>query len=494
MTFEEEIREIKKAISKVRYRYLDDKKSACEGSIEAIKFLADKSQIIRENFNEFYTGQNVMMYPDEFLFAIQNIPGGNEIILENLDTILQRGYMKRSKMIEGVFDTEGIGDFVAEHFEEIYPKVIFWRAEPRDISFNALKDEIGKKSMFLSHEERYSATKCVVSLLKSKNPAEAIQKYKDFIFTPALAENMPLLVRIFGKNEDVQAVIRDNFEQIKMVTPEEKLPELYQSIKEIYPEEYEKEKFFIEKIYEPALKFAEEKEETRGDIKRMVYSQTLRTSGRIIAQGQTGKIQKLLEEMANGEDIEACGVGAFTTVVKAGDKVARFSTEVVVDNVQNDVPDHPRIAKSIIPRRNISKPEEEPIYVEIRDALDIDTEITDEDLLEVYKDLREKRIKWCDVKKSNLGRRKDGYLVILDTDFIYNLDQVKDPTYAEAPDFIRDFEREYSAEEAKRLATADKTASGEKNENTEKEGTGKLETTSNTAKKAPGEDDDFVTH
>lgn len=53
---------------------------------------------------------------------------------------------------------------------------------------------------------------------------------------------------------------------------------------------------------------------------------------------------------------------------------------------------------------------EHPLGIEVYEAVDMDTEITDEEILEVYKELREAGIKWTDIKRENLGRlRKDNY-------------------------------------------------------------------------------------
>ena len=66
--------------------------------------------------------------------------------------------------------------------------------------------------------------------------------------------------------------------------------------------------------------------------------------------------------------------------------------------------------KPVVRKNDVSKDADHPIGIEIYEVVDMDTEITDEEILEVYKELREAGIKWTDIKRENLGRlRKDNY-------------------------------------------------------------------------------------
>lgn len=94
--------------------------------------------------------------------------------------------------------------------------------------------------------------------------------------------------------------------------------------------------------------------------------------------------------------------GGYKSVFIIGDKVLSIG-----DSEEYTFPNHRRILQPLI-RPNISSFVSEdvriPSIIEVSERVDMDSDITNEELYMVYKELRDDNILWTDIKKDNVGR------------------------------------------------------------------------------------------
>jgi hypothetical protein len=212
------------------------------------------------------------------------------------------------------------------------------------------------------------------------------------------------MVKVLGTNPGCYEFIRNNFETIKSNCYVPNLAELYANIRESYPEEFAKEAFTIDNIYLPALE--------QGKLDKSV--QINLTCSKIIDQGRTKDLETLTKFMMEHSTIEpetlkVLGVGWFNITLQAGDKAIKLDGQSDAKE-KKEIPYHPRLLQPIKRKVDTSRDPEHPLAIEMYEVVDANVEISDEELLEVYKELREDGIRWLDVKKENLGRlRKPNY-------------------------------------------------------------------------------------
>ncbi len=112
------------------------------------------------------------------------------------------------------------------------------------------------------------------------------------------------------------------------------------------------------------------------------------------------------EEIVNGYhlnyvDIHLYG-GEYSIVFQIGDKMLNIG-----DRESYEIPNHRRLLQSLI-RVDISSLVSEDIRVprciDVSERVDIDSKISEEELYTVYKELRDDNILWTDVKVDNVGR------------------------------------------------------------------------------------------
>ena len=123
----------------------------------------------------------------------------------------------------------------------------------------------------------------------------------------------------------------------------------------------------------------------------------------------TSFLKQLIEEILQNEklnyhDIEYLDSGYYSKVYKIGDKVLKIGNE----RKKFNIPFNKRFLKPLY-RQNISSLDGKKTLfcIEITEYVDTN-DITDDDVYQVYKELREQGLVWTDCKRSNLGRlRKD---------------------------------------------------------------------------------------
>ena len=144
-------------------------------------------------------------------------------------------------------------------------------------------------------------------------------------------------------------------------------------------------------------------------------------------------------------DIKKLNGGNYSNVIEIGDKILKIGSE----RMRFNIPNNEHILVPII-RKDLSIISDIPMVIEVSEKVDTKVNLTDDELYQIYKDLRINGIIWTDVKNDNLGRLlkdnivhydnvlldneakgiegtstktlKKGEYVIIDTDFIYDED------------------------------------------------------------------------
>lgn len=285
-------------------------------------------------------------------------------------------------------------------------------------------------------QDRYF--KIINTFLESDNPEEKFEEYKDFILNPKFNTVIDILIERLSKKTEFHKFLKNNFQQIRNASNINNILRLYNDLKDVIPEEYEKHKFVIEEIHNQAYKKLYNLDEN-GEIAGKDFCSMAQliniTCAKIIIQDKTNEIEEFIKTASEGKSHEIIAMGSNSIVIKSGDKIIKIN-EKERDSDFNII-EHPRLLTPII-RKNISTDLEEPLYLELQEEVDT-SNITEKDVLEVYKELREAGIKWCDPRIQNLGKQ-EGELVILDLDYIFREDDPRAKLVGNSSRLVRDYE------------------------------------------------------
>lgn len=469
----EKLSELAECFKKIRFSMNEDGKMVIsESSMDLYEQLSENLEIVKENFKYFCERPSSNMHPDEFITTVKFLPEGNRILIDNLECILENMTNNAKRARYTLIDIPGISEKVADNFENIFNLMIYGKSE---VNPRFYTEEADIKYMERSPQNvKDNLSICMAYIRNSTRANEILENNKELFINPYFNSSMVHLVSSLSQNPQCHEFIKNNFNDIKENCYVPDLAKLYLSIKEICPEEFEKEAFFIDNVYLPA------KEKSRGYA--LNTNLIDKVCSRIIDQKRGKDIETMvnfLKEHATLEPnkLEVLGCGWFNIAIQAGDKVIKLSAPER-ENEKPKIPYHPRLLQPIVRKDDITRDSDNPIGIEIYEVVDMNTEISDEEILEVYKELREDGIKWTDIKRDNLGRlRKDNYpyeigqnipaspkslgieesgverkilkagqVVIIDLDY---LEMAKDEKgnpftkFANVPDCVMEYEKEY---------------------------------------------------
>lgn len=122
-------------------------------------------------------------------------------------------------------------------------------------------------------------------------------------------------------------------------------------------------------------------------------------------------IKIIIKELCQNEnktygDIKYLGKGTFSYVLAVGDKVLKIGIKRYTDSF----PNNPYIITPLL-RESIKINEENKIFLEVTERVDTKTEVTTEELYQLYKKIRDLGLVWTDVAKRNVGRLKKDNIV-----------------------------------------------------------------------------------
>lgn len=122
-------------------------------------------------------------------------------------------------------------------------------------------------------------------------------------------------------------------------------------------------------------------------------------------------IKIIIKELCQNENktygnIEYLGKGTFSYVLAVGDKVLKIGIKRYTDSF----PNNPYIITPLL-RESIKINKENKIFLEVTERVDTKTEVTTEELYQLYKKIRALGLVWTDVAKRNVGRLKKDNIV-----------------------------------------------------------------------------------
>lgn len=184
-------------------------------------------------------------------------------------------------------------------------------------------------------------------------------------------------------------------------------------------------------------------------------------------------IKLLILDVIKNENIKASDIlyneGGFSYVLIIGDKVIKLGEK----RATKEFPNNPYIVSPLL-RKNFEIGEEK-CFVEITERVDTNTKVSNEELYQLYKKIRNLGLMWTDIKETNVGRLrkeniihwnkqlepsdetlglqtkrgnvilKEGDLVILDADFLYDEDDLN-INYSNNKEIRNEFEKRYQRE------------------------------------------------
>ncbi|MBO5397844.1 MAG: hypothetical protein J6A36_02790 [Clostridia bacterium] len=450
-----------------------------DSAIASYEKLSNSMDIIEENFQYFAKQPNSIMYPDEFILAMKFLPNGSKILSDNLEFILEKITHRAERVRPELIDIPEVSEKVADNFEKI-----FYMMMPERISKKQQEHAINPDMRYVAccpGTVESNFLYLMRYLMGSDKASEVLEANKNLFLNSDFNSAMANMVKCLAQDEKCHEFIRNNFETIKENCYVPDLAKLYASIKDACPEEYKQEAFLIDNIYNPAKRNANPYEVNSID----------KICSRLIEQGRTKDLESLMkfamsQSLEEPNTLKYLGCGWFNITVQAGDKAIKLGAPDD-EKEKPKIPYHPRLLQPIVRKNDISRDSKHPVGIEIYEVVDTDTEISDEEILEVYKELREAGIKWTDIKKENLGRlRKNNYpyefgynvpvpqeflgiedsgverkvlkagqLVIIDLDCLQMAENERGNDFtktAVVPDCVRKYEAEYQKSiEAKKL-------------------------------------------
>lgn len=485
MPTQEELESIEKNLSQIRYTYnFKKQKVILERCKPFAQLVSDRYDIFRDNFDIFAKSSNAIMYPDEFIFAVSQIKGGSQLILDNIDLLLKINDYRRNRLVDSLGDIPGIEKCLAEDFSKRFNLLVHGKQEPDTISYGKNKHFNSDRDL-CNDDVAFRLIKFFKYILKHPNALQILEENKDIFLTPRYNSVMPQIVHTLSSRPDLHSFIRNNFSQILKCAKENDIVKVYKSAQFVLPEQYDRHRFIIEEIYDKAMEKIENEKSTMyyDDVKTKT-NQVSKTCSRIIQQDRSEEIQEFISFVAaakGSKDISIAGLGAYAIVIKVGDLVVKVSSDRGSHSTF-EIPYHPRILKPIIRKKDISTDYNRPLYIELQDEVDTNSRITNEELLKIYIELRKANIKGCDLTKFNVGRLKRpnvgypigygppsnneslglcgddipiqnvlqaGELVVFDLDYLYSANDEKAQFTQGVPDIIRRYEAEFVKKEKK---------------------------------------------
>lgn len=262
-----------------------------------------------------------------------------------------------------------------------------------------------------------------------------------------------LIVNQSDIKELVQEFIHSNFDYVLRNYSMKKIVPIYERMELDQSELSKIEKYFNDKKQE----FLEE-----------TLTKTLSFKGNVDEQqldALLGVVTKVIDNTLEKEnckmtDIKILMSGAFSNVLRIGDSIIKVGIPRKTFNIPNDK----RILQPYL-RRDLSENFGIEATIEVSDRVDTDISLSEDELYEIYKDMRSRGVVCGDFKYDNIGklikpntpRNKVsngmvgevnetldvGEYVLIDTDFIY---RENDPNLNLSSDLSRKFEARYKSQ------------------------------------------------
>jgi len=329
------------------------------------------------------------------------------------------------------FNNENIEKLIGDNFPDIMQCIGRGNV---DSLVNTLYAHDSMKSFF----EQVKTIKCILDNVE----------YDDF----------NLIVNQSDIKEQAQDFIHNNFDYVLKNYPIKKIVPIYERMELNQGELSKIEKYFNGKKQE----FLSETLTKTLSLKGNVDEKQLNTLLGIATKVVDNTLEK---ENCKITDIKILMSGAFSNVLRIGDTIIKVGIPRKTFNIPNDK----RILQPHL-RRDLSEDFGVEATIEVSDRVDTDISLSEDEMYEIYKDMRSRGVVCGDFKYDNIGklikpntpRNKVsngmvgevnetldvGEYVLIDTDFIYRED---DPDLNLSSDLSRKFESRYQNQLVKKV-------------------------------------------
>lgn len=413
------LEDILQSFNNIRLKYDKDGISIREDTKEDFAIVSENMDMLRDNFKSFMSLSSSIFYPDSFLKVVKLLPEGNKIIADNLLAILQKFVHKKNQARYQLIGIPEVSEKISENFPEIFNLAIFGDKNHQPHGMDASKSYAS-----LCVESIESSFLIFIRMFgEAPNASEILEQNKDLILSSEFNSGMLEMVRVMSQFPNCHEFLQKNMPDIIRNCYVPDIASLYDSIRDIVPEEFKKEEFFVDNIYLPAMDAVLEKEKKQNIEEILIKEQIKETCSEIIHQGRTKDLEtfiKFIQEVSGDETLSVCGSGAYSVAIQVADMVVKIRKDTP-EEANKKIPYHPRILLPLLKSNMSNADEQYPISISVypkiytHESPEISgdeeernsrgkTVITDEELAELYKDLREQGIRWLDIDLDNVGR------------------------------------------------------------------------------------------
>ena len=325
-------------------------------------------------------------YTNNIIKDFMKIDEGREAILNNIGKILsEENISKREKIkiLKQFKNIPGIEVYIKDAFKDIINNSNLNRTDIMNVFGNnpfiteEILKNIERNEQSLEKEDK---AKLLYELLK----------YIDF----EKEENKKYKNKIKELYQEILQEKECSYEEIPLIVKKFKRIKGFEDI-------YEENKFIMEELYD-TIPF-EEEISGLNIIDRQLCNTTI---GIMIKGKQQEKIKATLEELRGGKEKEKPEYltnGNFSITYKAYGKIIKFGHSKQIFPMKY----HPRFMYPIFRRKYEFENSSKPLYIEyFEEGNNYHSQISDDELVKVYLELREDGLFWSDAHKRNLVRLK----------------------------------------------------------------------------------------
>lgn len=317
-----------------------------------------------------------------------NIEGGKKSIIDNFDKIITNQNITNEEMIKIIRimkNTPKIEDAIIKNFDSILENT---KIDISDI-INCFEKNPKINQLIKNNLDRV--------LERTENNHYYSEQIQKILYT--------VLKNIDFNQEDSKPYHKKLRETYQAILEDENcisgIPPILEEMKKVegLKDLYEENQYIMENFYEI---LPSDEAYTKFRKEKSLYNTTI---GIIIKENHAKKIKAIVQEMAEGKNEfpKYESNGNFAMTYKINNKRFKIGYEKQIFRI----PYHPRIMYPIFRQEYTSKDEKRKLYVEVYEEGENDHEnITDEELVQVYLELREAGFFWSDAHKRNLVRLK----------------------------------------------------------------------------------------
>ena len=391
------------------------------------------------------------------------------------------------KLNSPIFKNKNI-KIVANHFDEILPYIVMTNNNILVLNINSLIAQPNFKEKFIEGLKKYPYKDAIKQLLNVIwTSLDDENKFDDFIDDNILKELAAMNLNRMTYLDILNKINEDNQGKFLKLLAENKCDIHYLLIeykgnnRQII---YDNLTLFIENAQNlyALMKFVQDKPDALSQVKRYIDDNEEKAMNSIFCE--TDRLEKIKEpammeiikliilDVMKNENVRFSDItyngGGFSRILLIGDKVIKLG-----DRFTKKFPNNPYIVSPLLRKEfeiNNSK-----CFVEVTERVDTSKRPSNEELYQLFKNIRNLGLIWTDIKAVNVGRLnkkniihwrdklepteeilglatkrgttilEEGDLVVLDADFIYD---ENDPNinYVDQKSTFDEFEKRYQSE------------------------------------------------